>query len=148
MFRGQSGINGLKIRLQRKEIIIFRYFVFTTSGNRFLPEYKDEMYKGFILRDIVKPYCGGAYMKPTKKKAKIPDAVYDYMNDIISMCREHGIKLVLYSSPSPDNYNYERHNVLEEYARDYSLDYIDMNLQLKDIGIDCENRQFLTAGTI
>lgn len=81
-------------------------------------------------------------MKPTKKKAKIPDAVYDYMDDIISMCREHGIKLVLYSSPSPDNYNYERHNVLEEYARDYSLDYIDMNLQLKDIGIDWKTDSF------
>ena len=32
--------------------------------------------------------------------------------------------------------------MLEEYARDYSLDYIDMNLQLKDIGIDWKTDSF------
>lgn len=144
MFRGQSGINGLKNTIAEKGNYYFPIFRIHDIWKPLLTgiQYKDEMYKGFILRDIVKPYCGGAYMKPTKKKAKIPDAVYDYMDDIISMCREHGIKLVLYSSPSPDNYNYERHNVLEEYARDYSLDYIDMNLKLKDIGIDWKTDSF------
>lgn len=42
------------------------------------------------------------------------------------------------STPSPANYNYKRHNTLEEYARQKGLKYEDLNLKEEELGIDWE----------
>lgn len=98
--------------------------------------YVREDSKGFKLRDGVKPYQKGAYMKKTEKKEKMPEQVEAYMEKILKLCREHGARLVLVSTPSPKNYNYQKHNTLQEYAGKKSLIYLDMNLITKGFKID------------
>ena len=98
--------------------------------------YVREDSKGFKLRDGVKPYQKGAYMKKTEKKEKMPEQVEMYMEKILKLCREHGARLVLVSTPSPKNYNYQKHNTLQEYAGKKSLIYLDMNLITKGLKID------------
>ncbi|EOS37695.1 hypothetical protein C808_03675 [Lachnospiraceae bacterium M18-1] len=41
-----------------------------------------------------------------------PEQVEIYMEKILKLCRKHGAKLVLVSTPSPKNYNYQKHNTL------------------------------------
>lgn len=98
--------------------------------------YVREDSKGFKLRDGVRPYREGAYMKKTEKKEKMPEQVEMYMEKILKLCRRHGAGLVLVSTPSPKNYNYQKHNTLQEYAEKKSLTYLDMNLITKELKID------------
>ena len=98
--------------------------------------YVREDSKGFKLRDGVRPYREGAYMKKTEKKEKMPEQVEMYMEKILKLCRRHGAGLVLVSTPSPKNYNYQKHNTLQEYAEKKSLTYLDMNLITKGLKID------------
>ena len=49
---------------------------------------------------------------------------------------KNGADLLLVSAPSPKNYNYKKHNSLEEYARENNLPYVDLNMKFRDIGID------------
>ena len=94
-------------------------------------------YKGFEIRDKVVSYEGDeAYMKETKNKAQIPEVVRVYMEKIKRLCEKNGADLLLVSAPSPKNYNYKKHNSLEEYARENNLPYVDLNMKFRDIGID------------
>lgn len=94
-------------------------------------------YKGFEIRDKVVSYEGDVeYMKETKDKAQIPEVVRIYMEKIKRLCEKNGADLLLVSAPSPKNYNYKKHNSLEEYARENDLPYVDLNMKFRDIGID------------
>lgn len=94
-------------------------------------------YKGFEIRDKVVSYEGDEeYMKETKDKAQIPEVVRIYMEKIKRLCEKNGADLLLVSAPSPKNYNYKKHNSLEEYARENNLPYVDLNMKFRDIGID------------
>ena len=94
-------------------------------------------YKGFEIRDKVVSYEGDEeYMKETKDKAQIPEVVRIYMEKIKRLCEKNGADLLLVSAPSPKNYNYKKHNSLEEYARENDLLYVDLNMKFRDIGID------------
>lgn len=94
-------------------------------------------YKGFEIRDKVASYKGDEeYMKETKDKAQIPEVVRVYMEKIKRLCEKNGADLLLVSAPSPKNYNYKKHNSLEEYARENDLPYVDLNMKSRDIGID------------
>lgn len=96
-----------------------------------------ESYKGFEIRDKVVSYEGDEeYMKETKDKAQIPEVVRIYMEKIKRLCEKNGADLLLVSAPSPKNYNYKKHNSLEEYARENDLPYVDLNMKFRDIGID------------
>ncbi len=96
--------------------------------------YSGKSYKGFEIRAAVQPYKGGAYMKPTEEKEPVPEFSDFYLCRILELCRAHNAELVLYSGPSPVNYDYRRHNGLKEAAEEYSLAYVDLNLE--EIGID------------
>ena len=96
-------------------------------------------YKGFTIRDGVKGCDSDKeknYMKETTDKAEIPRTVHMYMEKIMDLCKKNGAELVLYSAPSPKNYNYKKHNAIEEYAGTKGLHYIDLNLKAKELGID------------
>ena len=99
-------------------------------------KYNRENYKGFSFRCKVKPYEKGNYIKKGAKKKKLPDTTLTHMERIIDMCREAGSELVLLGTPSPVNYRYAKGRAISEYAKEKSLEWIDMNLLLKQIGID------------
>ena len=75
-------------------------------------------------------------MKETEDVQEIPKFVRHYMEDIKKMCEEKNADLLLMSAPSPHNYNYKKHNALENYAKENGLPYIDLNMKTKEIGID------------
>lgn len=94
-------------------------------------------YKGFEIRDKVVSYESDEdYMKETKDRTEIPEVVRIYMDKIRKLCGKNGAELLLVSAPSPVNYDYKKHNALEEYAKEKGLTYVDMNMKYRDIGID------------
>ena len=58
------------------------------------------------------------------------------MEIIISLCKQNGAELLLLGTPSPLNYNYRRHNSIDVYAKEHDLEYLDMNMKLKEVEID------------
>lgn len=96
----------------------------------------ESCFKGFVLRGGISPFESGDYMKKTSKAQEIPGAVRSYMEEIRKICNKKGIFLVLMSAPSPKNYNFKKHNAIENYARENGLPYFDLNLQGKELGMD------------
>lgn len=94
------------------------------------------VYKGFQYNTAVKPYKGGPYAKETDQVYHIGDQPMQYMNKIVDLCRERGIELILYSSPSPKCWTYKKHNAALSFAKEKQLTYIDFNLMTDELNID------------
>ena len=102
------------------------------AARKLLPKSRDERrrkQKGFIVRKNVIPYKGGKYMKKTKKKRTVKKNISSYLEQIVTLCEENQAKLLLVSTPSPKNWNYKKHNGVQEWADSHSVDYIDLNLE-------------------
>ena len=138
LFRAQVGLSGLKESVIDKStyyLPIFRYHDIW-KPIFFGKKYAEDSYKGFLLQGAVVPYEGGEYMNMTTDKAEISGMVQEYMEKIISLCKENNASLCLISAPSPVNYNSAKHNALQQYADLNSLPYEDLNLKQQELGID------------
>lgn len=89
----------------------------------------DGYYKGFRIHSEVNPYDADDYMKKTEKRARIPGLVRWRLNQILKICTERNIQVLLVSAPSPLNYNYQKHNAIQKFADENDLPYIDFNLK-------------------
>ena len=76
------------------------------------------------------------YMKNRKKTKRIEKNNLYFLNKIRTLCDEENIKFVLINAPNLKNWNYEKHMGVQEYADKHGIDYVDMNLKNKEIGID------------
>ena len=101
------------------------------------PEYN--AYRGFEEIYVVDPYSGEEYMTATEDRYKVnPIAMY-YLDEVRKLCEEKGIQIILVTSPSAINFNYSKHNTMQDYADKYGLEYIDFNLLQDEIGLDWSN---------
>lgn len=99
----------------------------------------NEENKGYYFTKKSKPATDKAikkYMKHSDVSAPILSTNKKYLNEIAKFCKKHGTKLVLISTPSTKNWNYQRHNTMEAISKDLGVDYIDTNLLRDDIPID------------
>ena len=139
LFRGESSkVEDLKDTIEAWEnyhLSLFRghdIWKSVLSGKN----WTEKDYKGFAFRCTRASYTGGKYMKKTKAKAEMPEMVIKYMKKIQKLCKENHIQLILVSAPSPVNYSYAKHNTLTAYAKENGLEYLDLNLKLKEVGIN------------
>lgn len=94
-------------------------------------------FKGHDIRTEINAYTGdAAYMKETEESEEIHRYVKGYLDAVIKLCRENGAEVFFYSAPSPRNYNYKRHNAIQEYADENEVPYLDLNLKTEELGID------------
>ena len=93
-------------------------------------------YKGYRYRTKVDPARQKEYMKPTDKAADIPNLNIQYVREMKQFCDENGSRLVLVSTPSTVNWNFQRHNGIQKLANDIGCEYIDLNLMNDRIQID------------
>ena len=75
-------------------------------------------------------------MKETEETKKIPKSNKLYVKIIKEYCDLNGIQFILYSSPSPVNWDMEKHNGIEKLAKELDVEYIDLNLMQDQIQID------------
>lgn len=95
-----------------------------------------DSYKGYIFNTKVKPYNGGAYLFSTEEKRCVPEENEETFKKIKKLCDENGVKLVLYSAPSPKCYNMQKINAIQEFADKYGIDYIELNKETESININ------------
>ena len=138
LFKKQDGIKGIKNTLEEwgnYNIPLLRgHDVWKSylAGKR----YTENSYKGFSFRCNIESYKKGDYMFKTEEIQTIPEISISYMDKILKLCREHNAELLLFSAPSPKNYNYSRHNSIRAYAQKHALEYLNMNLKLQAAGIN------------
>ena len=97
---------------------------------------EDRNLKGFKYRPSVKPYTGGQWMNKTDSHEPINDCNMEYFNKITELANSRGAKIVLVSVPSPENWNYEKHNAVQALAEKSGIDFVDLNLACDKLGID------------
>lgn len=99
-------------------------------------DYTDYL-KGMDLVADTKPYIDESnYMQHSDGIADIPEKNIVYLNKMKELCEENDIEFVLLELPSPDSWNYEKHNSIEKYAKKNDLRFLDLNVI--DIDIDWE----------
>lgn len=101
----------------------------------FIAKYR-KTYMGFRIEKRIKPYKGGNYMakgKSSKEDARINKTNIQSLKEIKSLAEANGAKLIMYSAPSPRNYNYSKHIALTKLAAREHIEYIDMNMHAKEL---------------
>lgn len=92
--------------------------------------------KGYIHLEEILGADDRDYMTYTDALDPIPGKSLRHVQNILAFCREQGAQLVLLSSPSTANWDYSRHNAVEQLARELEIPYIDTNLMPQEIPID------------
>lgn len=82
------------------------------------------------------------YMVPTDGSHPIPRKSRQVLNEIAALCRENGIQLVLFSAPSPRNWDSAWHNAFVSVAETLDVPYLDMNLMPEEVPMDWEHDSF------
>ena len=77
-------------------------------------------------------------MQKNDEIEEMPEINLYYLNKMKELCNQKQIKFILFEVPSPDSWNYKKHNRLSKYAKDNDLEFIDLNLYNKEIGMDWE----------
>lgn len=66
-------------------------------------------------------------MENSKNRA-ISEKNLIYLNKIFDLCEKNNIKVILLSTPSIKNWNYQRHYNIKKIAKQKNIQYFDMNL--------------------
>ena len=83
--------------------------------------------KGYKKNTNVKSSSNFDYMQNNKKKQVIPEANYEYIDKIVSYCKQNNIKLIFLGLPSQKSWNYQKHLIVEELANKYNVTYLNLN---------------------
>jgi len=92
--------------------------------------------KGHWTTKNIDPCGNDPYMTPTDSTPQIAPLNKWYVRAIKKLCEENGAQLLFLSTPSPINWNYERHNGIQALAQELDCEYIDLNLLNEQIKID------------
>jgi hypothetical protein len=95
--------------------------------------------KGFRYRTDINSYHGGKWMHESEQKEDIRKVNLDYFKKIYNYIIEQGSEVVFVTTPSPDCHDYKKHNAMKYLAKEYGLEYYDLNLVSDEIGIDWIN---------
>ena len=120
---------------------VFRYhnrWKTLRPGELFTPvEYTwTDDFKGFVYKPAVDAASNPDYMIPTDAAAPIKPLNQRYVRIIADCCKAYGAELLLVSTPSSTNWNYERHNGVQKLADSCGVTYIDLNLEPNKVDID------------
>lgn len=93
-------------------------------------------YKGFAYNNTVDPAVSTDHMTPTEEAASIQPLNQWMVHSMARFCQENGAVFLLVSTPSTLNWNYAKHNGVQQLADTLGVSYIDMNLMTQEIPID------------
>lgn len=92
--------------------------------------------KGFHFKtDKNEPDLTG-YMNYSDKVQELSIINKTCLDIMKNYCKNNDIKFIIMSVPSPINWNYEKHNRIEQYAKKEEIDFIDFNLLTDELKID------------
>lgn len=91
---------------------------------------------GYNFNNSVKAAKANGNMKESDIIEPIDNENQLYLNKMLQLCNENGITPILIEVPSNDSWNYYRHNAVARFAEENSVEFIDLNLYLKQIDFD------------
>jgi len=92
--------------------------------------------KGYSFSEDIVPADDSGYMTVSDEKEPIQSISRTYVKKISDFCKKNGSELILLSTPSTLNWNYPRHNSVQELADEIGASYIDMNILRDEVPID------------
>ncbi|GLB30759.1 hypothetical protein LAD12857_26820 [Lacrimispora amygdalina] len=92
--------------------------------------------KGFLHSKKVAAYKGGEYMNQSDGREPLDQTVTFWTDKIVKLCREKQISLLLVGVTAPKNWDYSRHNTVNDYALKNKVPYLDLNLFTKELKMD------------
>lgn len=95
-----------------------------------------DTYKGFRYSTSIQEADTSNYMQYTDRVQNISSQNLKCLEQIQRICEDNNAQLLLVSTPSTVNWNYAKHNGVQDYAENNGLMYIDMNLMHEEIPID------------
>ena len=108
----------------------------------FVPKFDyswSDVNKGYTYSNEIDPADDSNYMQYSDKVEKIPFVNKCYLKLLNKYCENNNAKLIILSTPSVKNWNYERHNGVEKFADEEGIEYLDMNILKDEINIDWKN---------
>ncbi len=111
---------------------------FGKFNNPFKGEEFNTIDHGYNFNNSVKPAEINYDMAKTDISEPVPDDDIYYLNKMIKICNDRGIKVFLVEMPTQNSWTYARHNAVQEYADDNKLAFIDFNLMFDELGLDIE----------
>ena len=111
---------------------------------------KEDFYKSPNYTEIVndKGYRYSNKIKTVKKNKRenfmienqnsktIPSDKKKHLKEIKDYCDKNNATLILYNSPAPANWTYDKHNGVEKLAKSLGIEYIDLNLKVDELKIN------------
>lgn len=100
-------------------------------------------HRGYTVNENVWPYVGPADYMDLPLEDKNQNMTVSAFNRawfrrIKDYCDDQNIRIIIYSSISPMNYNRERIGNIEQFAKEEGVDYVDLNEHNGEIGINWE----------
>ena len=85
---------------------------------------------------IVKKSKRENFMQLNENAKNIPGDNKKILKEIKDYCDKNNAKLILYNSPAPANWNYNKHNGVEKLANSLGIEYIDLNIKVDELKIN------------
>ena len=85
---------------------------------------------------IVKKSKRENFMQVNENAKNIPGDNKKILKEIKDYCDKNNAKLILYNSPAPANWNYNKHNDVEKLANSLGIEYIDLNIKVDELKIN------------
>ncbi len=104
------------------------------------PDRKESMdiNKGFIPSDIIfetnhnEDYMGS----PDSAPKPLPKENEQHIRTFIEKCQKENIKVMLLELPSPSSWTYAKHNAVKEIAKQYNVEFVDLNVPTANYNLD------------
>lgn len=92
--------------------------------------------RGQNLSRKVLPYVGEDKMQESDEVDDIPWITKFFFEKLLKKCEKNGIKVVLMEAPTATSWTYARHVVMEAYAEEHDMTFIDFNTLTGKYAID------------
>lgn len=76
------------------------------------------------------------FMEENQESKTISNDNKKQLKEIKDYCDKNNATLILYNSPSPANWTYDKHNGVEKLAKSLGIEYIDFNLKVDELKIN------------
>lgn len=91
---------------------------------------------GYYFNNDVEPVEYSGYMDYTEEVQNPNVKAASQFEELVSFCKDNGLKILFLEMPATNTWNYARHNAVSELARNYGVEFIDANIALDEIGIE------------
>lgn len=102
-----------------------------------LPNYKErDFQRGHVFKKTDSDFKVGNFMGNVDDKPRPFGKLNDkYIDKIMKFCEEKNYPVLFVAFPSAKSWSYAKHNRIRDFAKEKNIPFIDMNLNVEEIGI-------------